>query len=228
MVTFLRRWLRLPSPVDLGWSTDDALMLREFTPYQDGKSWEDWHEHCRKHYPAQYFLVRTLPFFLKRWIVWPAERMVSTVLDYCLPSRRHHVFDLRGIDPLSDYQHGYLDPCQVFWLAGWGALLRWNREAGCKDPRDGMLEGDQEQYRAQLESYDELKGLVHYWTVTRVERDKCNRQLYNAAVAITPTPPNRELYEAAQRSWLDHCWETERLEEDMWLRLAKMRSYLWD
>lgn len=227
LVLYLRRLFRLPSPADLGWSDDDALMLREFTPYQDGKSWEDWHQFCRHNYPVKYFLVVTLPFLLKRWFVWPARRMVSAVLDYCLPSRRYHVLDLRGIDPLSQYSHGYLDPCEVFWLAGWGSLLRWHREEAERHDLSQLSAEEQAAYHAQLESYGELKQLVHYWTVTRIRREHETQQLYQAAMAVRPTPENRALYEAAQRRWLDHCRETERLEDEMWLRLARLRSHLW-
>jgi hypothetical protein len=224
----LRRLFQLPSPVDLGWSTDGSLMLREFTPYQEGKSWEDWHEFCRKHYPVRHFLSEELPLLVKRLAIWPVERVANATLDYCLPSRRYHLLDLRGIDPLFPYQHGYLDPSQAFYLAGWGALLRWYREAEPKDPRQWMSPEQLVEEAHFVETYDELMALVHYWTVTRVERDKENMQLSKALQAVKPTAENRELYEAAQERWLRHSRESERIEDEMWLRLAKMRSHLWD
>ena len=227
----LRRWFQLPSPVDLGWSKHDALGMREFTPYQEGKTWEDWREHCSQRYPVRYFLQETFPLAIRQWVVWPAERAVNAVLDQIVPSRRMHLFDLRGIDPLSPYEHGYLDPSLVFWLVGWGSLMRWHRESSQrKNPRVWMSAEQQAapEHRAQLESYDELIALVHYWTVTRIERDHRCGELYKALRAIAPTAENRERYETTNREWLDYHQESERLEEEMWLRLAKMREYLWD
>lgn len=227
----LRRWLKLPTPVELGWSDVNALGMREFTPYQEGNTWDDWQEHCQKHYPVRYFLAEVFPFWFDRWFMWPLGRLRDWVLDHCLPSRRYHVFDLRGIDPLWKYRHGYVDPSHVFWLAGWGSLVRWYRESAAdKDPRSWMTAEQQADpmHHAQLKSYDELVALHHYWTVTRIERDQRCTELYNAANAVEPTAENRERYEAVQAEWLEHYRESQTLDESMWLRLAAMRAHLWD
>ena len=157
-MVFLRRWLRLPSPVDLGWSKTDALGMRRFTPYQEGKTWEDWHEYVQIRYPIRYFLAEAVPEWGKHWLIWPIRRFWAWLLDYLLPSRRYHLLDLRGVDPLSSYRHGYLDPCEMFRLAGWAALMRWHRESGSR------------QWVDQRERYREAAELILYWTVTRIQR----------------------------------------------------------
>ena len=224
-----RQLFQLPSPSDLGWSKSNALRSHRFSPYQEGKSWEDWREHCIQHYPVRYFLSEVLPLEIKRWLVWPVRRVVTWVLDHCVPRRRYHVMDLRKIDPLHPYRHGYLDPCEAFWLSGWGALMRWHREGRHRqDPRSWMSAEDQVSCSAQIEAYDELSALVQYWTVTRLGRAKEEDRLFEASSDIEPTPENRAIYEAAKHRWLEYYRESERLEEEMWGRLAKMRLYLWD
>jgi hypothetical protein len=220
----LRRWLRLPSPVDLGWSDTDALGMRQFTPYQEGKTWEDWTDYVRAHHPVRYFLAEILPLWVQRRFIWPVERFCSLVLDHVLSSRRYHLLDLRGVDSLSHYRHGYLDPSEVFRLAGWASLMRWYRESGRdKDQRHWGLELDSQ----QLKQYCEALELVNYWSVIRVERETRCDQLYAAVAAIPTTPENQQRYEAARDIWLQHFRESEDLEEAMWLRLAALRSFLW-
>lgn len=221
MNIFLRDLLRIPTPVDLGWSKHNALGMRELTPYQEGKTWEDWQEHIKEHYPIRYFLAAVLPLWVKLWLIWPVGRARDWLLDHCIPSRRYHLFDLRGIDPLSNYRHGYIDPCTVFWLAGWGSLLRWHKEDGQHlNPEDWESNSSAEQ--------KEALALVHYWTVERVERDRRCDDLYRAVGAISPTPENREAYEAANQVWLAYYQESERLDQAAWLRLAAIKDYLWD
>jgi hypothetical protein len=228
---FFRRLLRLPTPVELGWSDHNALGSRDFTPYQEGKTWEDWREHCRKQYPVRYFLAEVLPLVIKMSLLWPMGRVRDWVLDHVVPSRRCHILDLRGVDPLVTYRHGYMDPCHVFWLAGWASLMRWNREsAEGKNPRQWMtpeMHADLG-YQAQLQTYDEAIALVEYWTVTRIERDRRCSDLYRVVKTIAPTPENRERYEAATDEWLSYYRESESLEDSMFMRLVAIRCHLWD
>lgn len=222
---FSRRFFRLPSPTDLGWSSTDALGLRKFTPYQEGKTWEDWNAYVRSHYPVRYFMAETLPRWT--WAKWirPMQRIWRWVLDHVVPSRRYHYLDLRGVDPLSMYSHGYLDPSDVFWLAGWACLMRWYRETGSRtDLREQGLDPQSHHVR----QYCEALELVRYWTITRLEREKQSERLHNAVEAIQTTPENQARYESAKNDWLEYHHASERLEEVMWVRLAVLRPFLWD
>lgn len=136
---------------------------------------------------------------------------------------------LRNIDPLLWYQHGRLAPSDIFWLAGWGALLRWHRSPRGKDPREWMstLEQNAPENRPHIERYVELMDLVHYWQVTRMSRATETDRLSAALEAIATTPENKEAYKAASNTLHSHMQETEELEEAMWLRLAKMQSHLF-
>lgn len=199
--------------------------MRQFTPYQEGKTWEDWADHMRAHYPVRYFLSEVLPLWVKRRFVWPWQRLRDWVLDHAVPSRRYHLLDLRGIDPLSHYRHGYLDPCDVFWLAGWASLMRWHREsAGVKTQRELDLNLDSTRHKLYCEALE----LVHYWTVTRAERAKESERLRAIVDEIQTTLENQSRYEAARDEWLEQYQASEKLEEAMWLRLAPLRPLLWD
>jgi len=224
LLRFLRHWLVLPSPIDLGWSESDALGLRQFDPYHEGKTWEDWTDHVKQHYPVRYFLLEVVPRWFRSWVVWPSRRIYELILDHLLPSRRYHQLDLRGVDPLSVYRHGYLDPCDVFWLAGWASLMRWDRERR----RDtGTRKVEIERNSTSSTQYAEALELVHYWTVTRIEREEQCNQLHAAVNAILPSMANRERYEAAQDVWLKHFRASQELDQSMWSRLSALRTFLW-
>jgi len=226
LLRLLRDWARLPSPVDLGWSETDGLGLRQFTPYQEGKTWEDWDDYVRAEYPGRYFLVERVPRWFRRWFVWPLRHFRDLVLDHVLPSRRYHRLDLRGIDSLSAYRHGYLDPSEVFWLAGWASLMRWHGENRKRRERS-QAKGELEPESTHSQQYYEALDLVRYWTVVRMEREKHCDTLRAAVDAILPTLANRDSYEAAQDAWLHHFRESQDLEQKMWLRLAALRTFLW-
>lgn len=58
--------VKLPTPNELGWSDrHNALGMRSLTPFQEGKTWEDWDAYCAKNHPVKYFIVERIPkFFL--------------------------------------------------------------------------------------------------------------------------------------------------------------------
>jgi hypothetical protein len=218
--------IRLPSPVDLGWSEHNALGMRQFTPYQEGKTWEDWRDYVREKHPVKYWVNEEFPRWVKSTFVWPFERLRNKVLDHVVPSRRYHLLDLRGIDPLAEYRHGYLDPCQVMWLAGWGSLMRWHRESNTLGNSLDQLHPETPDI--QKAQYAEANALVHYWTVERIERDQRTTDFHNILDNIPITPENQAAYEKARDEWVDLYRESVQLEEKMWLRLAALRPFLWD
>lgn len=229
----LPRPFRLPSPVDLGWSEHNALGMREMQPYHEGKTWEDWDDYCRKHHPVLFFLWEVLPLWFKLHFLWPIERVKDWILDHTV--RRYHFLDLRGIDKLHDYRHGYIDPCEVFRLAGWASLMRWYRESErhghLHDPRSWATEeqlAEDEGLRDQRDRFVAACELVKYWTITRIEQSKAVDALWDAMEAIKPTQENKPIYDAAHTAWYNARMAADALEREQWLKLAAIRESLWD
>lgn len=229
--------LKLPSPKELGWSEHNALGCRDLTPFQEGKTWEDWDEYVKGKYPVRYWLVEELPKYF-----WPVRRKVKDawywVKCHTLPSHRWHKLDLRGVDPLSNYTHGYVDPCEVMKLAAWAALRSYVEKE--LDHERYLYEGDagytdeelgEEWYKEQKRCrYDEPMALYKYWMEGRAAEQKEEARLFeltkinkkNALEAL-----NKEEYEAASKEWLDYHRACEAREQEMFLRLCAIREYLW-
>jgi len=220
----MRNPFRLPSPKELGWTQHNSLRLEFFSPYQEGRSWEEWHTHCKQHYPVRYWVTKTLPRWWYRKIGVRFETCTAWLLDHLLPSRRHHILDLRGIDQISEYKHGYLDPSTVLWLVGWYCLVQW------WESRESTLTVEYfsgPEMASMLKVHLEAKDLYEYWTVTRIERSKEGDARAAAFHAIKPTPENRSHYEAARAHWLSYFQESEKIEDEMWSRLAALRPHMW-
>lgn len=223
----LRKFFRLPGPKELGWSDHDALGSRHFTPFQEGKTWEDWEEHVRKEYPVRFFLSETLPNFF-RPVGWKAGRVWYWIKCHVLPSHRFHLLDFRGVDPLHEYTHGYMDPCTVVWLAAWAALRSYVEKEEPTDPASWASPEElaEEPLKDQKARYDEAIELHRWWMKGRAAEEAEESRLHKA-VDDARTTHDREAYDEASRPWLEyHRWREDH-DEEMFLRLCKLRRSLW-
>lgn len=216
------KWYFLPSPKDLGWSEHNALKMDCFSPYQEGKSWEDWHRYVKEKYPFRYFLAHTVrDFFAHR--IYRFKRQIEMIKDRFFD--RRHLLDLSRVSRLEGEPpcYGYTDPCYRFYLAGWACLEAWIAE-GPRNPHLDKNEFDDTLYTGM---YDEAMALHHYWTVTRQERELESVRLHRISESIDPTPENREQWEKAKDEWVAYFQRTERIEQEMFMRLAAIREFLW-
>ena len=71
---FFRKLLKLPTPVDLGWSEYNALEDEDFSPEPQGKTWQDWHRTVKEMHPVKYFLAETLADWIYYKIWFPDYR----------------------------------------------------------------------------------------------------------------------------------------------------------
>lgn len=217
-----------PSPKDLGWSESGALGMRSITPFQPGKTWEDWHKYVRKHYPVRSALMGTKAYLVRKW-----KRLgdvVYWIKCHTLPSYRFHLLDLRDVDPIRPYTYGYISPGDAIELAAWVCLKRYVERA--RDPADWatpeQLEDDVKQQKAD---FDEAEALYIYWTKERKELRDRTMSLFHkmeaeSKEALKTTKEPTEEYNLARQSWLEsHDLEAQRAEE-MLLRLVKIRPTL--
>lgn len=227
LLSDIRKRLTLPSPRDLGWTKHGGS--RKLTPFQEGKSWEEWEAHVREKFPVRYFIHRTVPGSLK-----PAKRRAERVVERVrctLQRHTEHRLELDGVDPLEDRGHHYRDPCQVMWLAGWAALLRWHAE-GPVDPATfgDAAEEDGSAIKRQKQLYDEAMALYGWWTHGRQSEDVQLETLsaqYDVIKAESVASNDRQRYENAARAQGEHLLQRDRREQEMWMRLAAIREYLW-
>ena len=226
----LRKLLRIPGPVELGMSKYEALGCREMTPFQDTPMWEDYYTRIKEEYPVRYFLSEVVG----RWF---SSKLYSlNEWQWALRHRyiyRSHLIDTRGVDPLSPkpFDYGYMDPCYSFWIAGWHALRRHVEKDEPTDPADpdsGFTEEDRasDWFKSQKANYDEIQALYHYWMVTRPEESEESLRLYEIQKE-DGRRQDKEAWDISHDKWLNYHRECEEREEEMFLRLVKVRQYLW-
>jgi hypothetical protein len=138
------------------------------------------------------------------------------------------MLDLRGVDPLSKYTHGYMDPGDVMWLAGWAALRQFVELEQPQDPAEWWtpeeaLEPHNIRHKA---NHDEAMALYRYWMEERREEERELDALYRE-IPRKPRPENKDVYESKMEVWMTRSREMEERAEKMWLRLAALRLFLW-
>jgi hypothetical protein len=236
---FLRKLLKLPSPIDLGWSDHNALEDEEFSENPQGKTWQDWDRTVKKMHPVKYWIAETAADWL-RYKVWfriarPFSDAYYWLVSHLVPSRRYHMLDLRQNYPQKDgkpdkdkcYRYGWNDVPEKMMYAMFNLLGQYLDEG----PTDLSTSFSSEEIQAdagllaQQEALIEARAIYHWWTVERHEtsahRDEVQDQWWKARKA---KDPKKEEY------WLKlkkFDADIEAKEEEMIVRLMKIRRGLW-
>lgn len=225
----IKNLFKLPSPVELGWSKYNALESRDFPNDPPGRSWEEWHETVKSMHPIKYFFVKTLTFWFTVNIWNKLKDFKYWIVSYIIPSRRFHFLDLRQPQGVCDsYQWGWTDVDSKMLYAMFNLLGEYlNKE----DPADLTDYYSLEEIEAELnlkrqhENLVEAKIIYNWWTAERKEDYKVMDDLLMAWVeARRNKSPNVEYL------WQLHkqCDEEfDKKEEEMLIRLIKIRKSLW-
>lgn len=230
----LKKLLRLPSPIDLGWSKSNALPMREFTPETKEKTWEDWNIYVKKHYPYRYFFAETLLKFVKYKLWFPIYAPISQFYYYLtshlIPSRKYHWLDLRQLNEEDSNSNDYYD-----W--GWCstdrrmvfAIINLFQQFVEKDfpsfYRPTLQEISNNKYlQRERDVYFEVKAIDYWW---RIERKALNEQiekyqfLWNEAHKNN-SPKKNFFWEKLLKSEK----ELDNQLDNILIRIIKIRRYL--
>lgn len=232
---FFRKLLKLPSPVDLGWSKTNALESAFFSDEPKGKTWEDWHATVKEMHPVKYWCAETAPNFV-RYNLWlpvarPVENAHYWLVSHLVPSRRYHMLDLRQscLKGSQDcYRYGWTDVPEKMLYAMFNLLGEYlNKE----EPADLALHYTREQieadphFKAQQEAYEEAKAIYYWWTVTRHEETaRCDKLFDDYLEARKNKAANRDFLQVSHRT--QEKMNEDKVEE-MITRLVKIRRTLW-
>lgn len=235
---YLRRFLKLPSPVDLGWSEYNALEDADWSDEPQGKTWQDWHKTVKKMHPVKYFIAETAADWFRHKIWWPIKHPLSDAkywfVSHFIPSRRYHMLDLRQPRKAGDvvnhdcYRYGWRDVPEKMLYAMFNLLGEYlNKEK----PHDLTQWHTREEIEAdagmkrQQDDIEEARAIYHWWAVEQ----------HQEHARITET---RHLWWEAKKNKLpnkEEYWNLlKKLEEDqetktdeMIARLMKIRRSLW-
>jgi len=229
---------KLPSPVDLGRSKIDALPSREWTPDDEGYCWEDYDVEIKKLHPVKYFFIKTIGGFLEQEIWWRIRRPVRDawywIVSHIVPSRRHHILDLRQpkrSDEANQYRYGWLDTDHKMLYALFNLLNLFvkNELPSLYYPSKEEIEKEPHmQHQADL--ITEIRTIHWWWNIDRKDEIKANDQLLNQWSLLRKnkeTRKNGEANKVFQQMKEEEDQKFANKEDEMIARLMKIRRRLW-
>lgn len=223
---FLRKLLQIPSPSQMGRSETDALPIRDFGSEEGDYTWEDWEEEVATLFPVRFFIAEKVGSTLGR-LSSRAGDALYWVQCHTLPEYRgYSKIDLSQAGPGIDYKYGWLDRSEALLYASFICLRQYIENEEPKDPATFMTaeELTEPAFKAQKDNFDEAHTLYNWWMKGRMEEEAKEKQLREEAYAHSRFTPEGQ---AASKVWLDYRhWQSER-EDEMLMRLVKIRNTLW-
>lgn len=221
---------KLPSPRELGWThiKYNALPMRSFTHSSDKHTWEDWEELMKKEYPIRYFLAETLPVIFSR-ILRYLKNIVYWIACHTLPSFKYHYLDLRqpgnkeyGIDP---YKYGWIDSDSQILYAIFNIFNSFMKKEGpywyCPSEEDVQKEP---YLLDQRNIWLEAKAIHYWWNVERLrQHKKCEDEL----LLWHEARKKGDVTKISSSTLFKLEKERDDKEDEMLVRLLKIRRYLW-
>jgi hypothetical protein len=144
--------------------------------------------------------------------------------------------NLSNVDFKYTRKYGYLDPCDTLWLSAWHALISYIEKCKPTDPFSWATEEDMKDAGiiAQKKEYDESMFLYNWWTKTRKEEYEAIDFAYLQTKLFDSKnmPPeylssSKSDYESVMDNWLNLVREQEKKDEEMFIRVCKIRQILW-
>lgn len=215
---WVKNLLSLPKPY--------ALPMRAFNLFEEQYTWEDWEREMRVAHPIRYFLSETLPRRCSVWWRTFVTEPIYWLQCHILPSYRFHMLDLRNPGPGIDYTYGYRDPVWVLMAACFVVLRIYIED---EEPSDPALHWTAEEIAAdvslssQKAHYDEAMTIYNWWMVDRLVAEQEEHRLF----LLTKTATTPEEHREYTRVWLDYTRAVEVREDEMLLRLIRIRHSLW-
>lgn len=203
-------WKRIEPP------TPVALPMKGFCN-DDAYTWDDWKRDTRRDYPFRYWLTHTFPQFF-----WPMQRIVKDtwywVQCHTLPSYRFHMLDLRNPGPGIDYTHGWLDRDTVMLYAAFTCLRQFVEREEPEDPAVWSTD-DGTDWSEHKKRHDEVMALYDWWMRGRLEDIVAEDRAFDVYDA--------DKSEDTFKAWTDARQLVEDREQEMLIRLVKVRRYMW-
>lgn len=224
IIRLIRKLLTLPKPEELGFR--NALPLRFLDPFTTNVTWEDYYVVVKERYPVRYAVHMQV---VRRF--WRITHRISEFL-YWAQVKLHtrpngYVIDLSKTDPLAFRTYGYLDPTDQLNLACWQALRTFVEECEPRQPEPPKPDDDEyykNWYPQALANHLEVQALYKYWTQDRVVLEQEDAARFGNRHKIK----DEEEYKLANRAWLDNAAADGAREEEMFMRLIKVRRSFWN
>lgn len=226
----LRKLVRLPTAVELGRSDSEALPSRDFGHAPEDYTWEDWEEEVKEKYPVRFFISETLGGKVDLWRA-QAENAVYWLKCHTLPEYRGYSrIDIRRPGPGIPYYYGWIDRSEALLYAAFVCLRDFVEK---EEPRDPAASWPLEEIAAdvqlqyQKDSHDEIMALYHWWMKGRLEEEAEEDRLYSQLAAVRGRQGDDPEFRTAADAWNAYRKFRADREDEMLIRLCKVRGRLW-
>lgn len=193
------------------------------------EEWGGWYAENKKKYPIKYFLSETIP----RWFAVKITMRLSHY-KYWLVShtiRRYHKLDLRQpfTDTEDDYRWGWVDEDAQLLFANFNILCNYVR--AINNPKycnfnysdESLKKLEEHESFEQIKHLKEVKVLYEYWTIHRKEKLRKRAALLHEWAVNKKNDTDKKRWNALQ----EYEKEIDNEEEEMLIRLIKIRKGLW-
>lgn len=222
---FLKKLFLLPTPVELGKSEHNALPSEMFPNETDEKEycWEDYDREMQEAHPVLWFLNRTIPRFLRRY-VWgtyaPLVRAHYWLVSHTI--RKYHLLDLRQSENSAwNYRYGWLDSDRQILYANFAILKNYVE----KELENEFPENDPDPGWAK--HYKEIKALYNYWMVDRPAWENKLAQMSHVASIVRNDQRNFKKGDRLYQELRNEQDKFDEFETKALIRLIKTRKGMW-
>jgi hypothetical protein len=225
MIATLKKLLKLPTPVDLGWSSSNALPMRSFHPDVLGWTWEDYHSQMKSKYPVRYFIFETLRRFVSTYLLHPLKNTKWYFIERWF--KKNHMLDLRQVSWVpgcDEYDWGYLDPRTEMLFACMNSLDRFVKEAHARSHLDWLesqlatipdTSPEKQVLEDNIMLYREALEIHKWWNVDRKTK------------FVKFSDEDDYSTDVGKRAVFDRWEKFEQEEDEMMIRLMRIRRGLW-
>ncbi len=210
---------------------NNSMGMRDFaSPGQ--KTWEDYEDYLKLTYPVRFFLAYTVRDFVryKLWlqITRPFKDVWYWLKCHTLPSYCFHMIDIRD----KEYRYGYQDTDHRMMLAMMSLLTYYIEveEPYCPELHDVYEENWDEGrgiMKRQRSNYLEAKEIYNWWHWERKAEEQTKRDLQRIWWDLRKANRDSDEAQAAFKAMSDFDESCSALEEEMLIRLVKIRKSLW-
>lgn len=235
---FIKKFLSLPSPIELNKSSSNSLPIRFFDNDENSYTWSDYREEMKNDYPIRYFLNYTLISFFKLNI-----NKISNIWYWirCHTYNKYHLIDIGQPETNTndDYKWGWIDEDHQLLLACFNILKKhvecrnsseFNYSAtleGAETIKKRMIEEGSSEEEAEAWAFPlrEMYEINKYWTIDRKKADRKKSDL------LTTWHDSRR----DKKPGVEEAWNALKIAEqefddkeiEMLIRLIKIRKNMW-
>ena len=212
----------IPSPKELGFSSDYALKSTDFSP-ESTDTWEHYYKKVKQLHPYRYRLFKVFRCVTTFFTQWPRVSNVK----YWLRTHtynRYHILNLGKSEQENPYGYewGWQESADLLLLANF-KILRDFVEQSQPSALLSTSEEDIAYTESQNAKYNECMALYKWWIKERfVEYERFDKE---HDIAYFAFKANRS--EENEKVWLNAGQARWNRDQEMLLRLINIRSYLY-